>query len=823
MADFRIRVIVDPKGAKDGPRVVNRELKTIENRADRLRRTMARFFTFAAVAIGIRQLIRLTDTFVNYQNRLRLVTKDSVGLSQVMEDLFKISNRTRTAFEGTAEVFARLAINQKNLGRSQQELLNFTESLNQAIILSGASAREAKAGLIQLSQGLASNRLSGDELRSVLEQLPAVADVIARELGVARGELRRLGEEGKITAQVVLDGFKAAREELAERFATTIPTIGQSFQVLQNQILRFVGNVNDASGSSRMLSRIILALADNIEALARAAIFLGTVFAITLARKGIGAVLTALKALKIALLTNPITVLPTVLLAATAALITFSDQIQISRDGIANLQDLGITAFETLTAAAGQLARQVKDIAKAGDGFESGINTDLKDIALVAAGVSDTIAGVFAGAFEVVVLIWGRFPDVMKRLGELALKGLRDAVEFTVDAVLAILQTIGDTIISVTRGLQGVITNSFEAAKQAALGNVKAAKQFADDAIQSAKNAAQAIIDVPRIAAANLKKLQAVDLLPTVEITPEAEALGVAIAEAFDAGFLSTTGAVDLVNQMFDDAERKAEARREAERQAAGQRKRDDAGEGAVGRLSRQAEQLLRRISIQKQINEQQLLLNDLLDAGAISAALFAEEVENLHLKGLDASTALGDGFERAFIRMKQEAKDFATVAEDIVNVFADRATDAITEFAKTGQINFKEFASAILDDITRIIVRLLVVQALSAAFGGAGGFLSPAAGAASNLTGRQHGGPVQPGRSFVVGENGPEIFRPEQTGTIIPNEKDRPQPAPQVNVQVVNVDDPDLIPQAIDDGDSDEAIINVLMRNKDKVKQAVS
>ena len=142
-------------------------------------------------------------------------------------------------------------------------------------------------------------------------------------------------------------------------------------------------------------------------------------------------------------------------------------------------------------------------------------------------------------------------------------------------------------------------------------------------------------------------------------------------------------------------------------------------------------------------------------------------------------------------------------------------------EFATTGQLNFKEFANAILNDLIRIIARLLVVQALNAAFGGGVG---TAAGAFSGLAGgRQDGGTVQPARSFVVGENGPELFVPDRTGTIVPNAKDQaPQQEPMV-VQIVNVKDPDEVPNTIASGAATDAIINELAANKDRVNQAIS
>jgi lambda family phage tail tape measure protein len=234
-------------------------------------------------------------------------------------------------------------------------------------------------------------------------------------------------------------------------------------------------------------------------------------------------------------------------------------------------------------------------------------------------------------------------------------------------------------------------------------------------------------------------------------------------------------------------------------------------------------ERMIQRVEATKQLSAQQEILNRRFQEGAVDLETYLQITEQLTLQGLEASKTFGDGFTRAFIKIKQEAEDLASVAEKVVNVFADQATDAIVNFVETGKFSFQEFADAVVKDLLRIITRLLVVQALNAAFGGVGGGLGLGGAAAGALAGsRQEGGTVQPGRSYLVGENGPEIFHPERTGSVEPNPKDQPAPKPEVKVQVVNVQDPNEIPQTISSGRADDSIINALARNKDKVKQVV-
>lgn len=241
---------------EDGSRVVKRNIENIGGAANKAGDMIGRFKTLLAGIVGgtaINQLRQLADQYTNIQNRLRLTTTDQANLNAVFNELQAISTRTRSALDANVELYSRLSVSAKDLGLSQQDVLQFTESLNQAIKISGATASEAEGGIRQLSQGLASGALRGDELVSVLENLPAVADVIAKSLGVTRGELRKLGAEGKITANTVVNAFREARVELAEKFAKTTPTAAEGFVLLRNQLVETVGAIDQAVGGSSAL------------------------------------------------------------------------------------------------------------------------------------------------------------------------------------------------------------------------------------------------------------------------------------------------------------------------------------------------------------------------------------------------------------------------------------------------------------------------------------------------------------------------------------------------------------------------------------------
>ena len=267
MAEFRIQVVVDPSGAVGAVGTVNRELDKTGRRAERTRRLLRSVFAGIGVGIAIREYTRLADSYTVINNRLKLVTSSQSELVAVQRELVGIAQRTRTQYTATAQVYSRTALAANNLGIAQKDLLQFTESVNQAVILSGATTRESNAALIQLSQGIASNTLRGDELRAVLEQLPLVADTIAKSIGVTRGEIRDLAAQGLITAETIIRAFDEAEDELRSLYEQTIPTIGQSLNVLINHVTLFVGTFNEASEAGLAFNRLVNSLGAVMDAL----------------------------------------------------------------------------------------------------------------------------------------------------------------------------------------------------------------------------------------------------------------------------------------------------------------------------------------------------------------------------------------------------------------------------------------------------------------------------------------------------------------------------------------------------------------------------
>lgn len=214
---------------------------------------------------SVRELGRASDTMRTIENRLRLVTSSAEELAFVQDRLLQIANKTNNAYLSTVELYSRVARSAAQLNLTQRELLELTEGINNAVLVSGATAQEAAAGLVQFAQGLASGALRGDELRSVLEQMPRLAQAIAEGMGVTVGELRVLGQQGQLTSQQVIRAIQSQLATLRDEAARTEPTISQALTKLGNSFSSLVGRIDQATNASKLLREAIESLASMLQ------------------------------------------------------------------------------------------------------------------------------------------------------------------------------------------------------------------------------------------------------------------------------------------------------------------------------------------------------------------------------------------------------------------------------------------------------------------------------------------------------------------------------------------------------------------------------
>lgn len=180
----------------------------------------------------------VSDKFASIKARIDLINDGSQSTASIMDKVYQASERTRGSYTDMLDSVAKLNMLAKDSFTSNDEAIRFVEQLNMQFKLSGANVNEISSAVTQLTQAMAAGRLQGDEFNSVMENAPMLAQAISQEMGVPIGQLKELGSEGAITAEVIKNALFNSADETQAKFAQMPMTFQEVGQQLSNAMFQ---------------------------------------------------------------------------------------------------------------------------------------------------------------------------------------------------------------------------------------------------------------------------------------------------------------------------------------------------------------------------------------------------------------------------------------------------------------------------------------------------------------------------------------------------------------------------------------------------------
>lgn len=217
-------------------------------------------------AMGAVRLVQLVDEATMVGARLKDVTGSAEGAKAAQGELYTSAQRLQVGYADLAGSVAKMLPSIQALGGGTREAMKLAEVMAMTAKLSGASAQENTASQQQFAQAMASGVLQGDELKSILENNSALARSMAEGLGVGVGELRRLGSEGKLTADVVANALIGQYDEIKARSADLPMTVGGAWTQVQNAFQSFMADLNEGTGIFTGVAALLTGLSKIIDA-----------------------------------------------------------------------------------------------------------------------------------------------------------------------------------------------------------------------------------------------------------------------------------------------------------------------------------------------------------------------------------------------------------------------------------------------------------------------------------------------------------------------------------------------------------------------------
>ena len=219
-----------------------------ERAMSRVNNEMDRFSRLGSVvgrllgAIGgialVRGAIALSDELSLTETRLNNVNDGLQTAAELQDMIYNSAQRSRGSYQDMARMVASLKAQTGDTFSSVREAAGFAELLTKQFKIAGTDATGISSTMYNLTQALSTGVLRGNDLNIVMSNAPQIAQRIADYMGVSVGEIKKMGAEGKITADIVKNAMLSAAEDINAQFEAMPMTFGDAVQKCRNMGVR---------------------------------------------------------------------------------------------------------------------------------------------------------------------------------------------------------------------------------------------------------------------------------------------------------------------------------------------------------------------------------------------------------------------------------------------------------------------------------------------------------------------------------------------------------------------------------------------------------
>ncbi|AYA68594.1 tape measure domain-containing protein [Acinetobacter sp. WCHA55] len=216
------------------------------------------------VGLGIQELSQVADAYTNLSARINIATKDGGDFKSAMAGVHQVALMTNSSLDATGSLFTRLNAVGKDMGMTQQQALDLTKTVTQAIQIGGGSAQASEAAIQQFIQAMQGGVLRGEEFNSIMENGFGVAEALARGLSVTTGELRKMAENGELSAERVVKALQGQASEVQKTYDQFPTTIANALQRISTSWEIVIGKMDQSNGASATVADWLVTIADNM-------------------------------------------------------------------------------------------------------------------------------------------------------------------------------------------------------------------------------------------------------------------------------------------------------------------------------------------------------------------------------------------------------------------------------------------------------------------------------------------------------------------------------------------------------------------------------
>lgn len=670
-----------------------------------LEKAVAGFVSFSA----IKGTLELADNVGAINARMKLATSSTKEYEYVQSKLLETANRAGRPLEEMQNIFIDTAMNLQDMGYNLKDTMTITDSLTYAFTRNATSAQRSASALAAFDFALNKKVVDVSTWKSISSAIPSLEVDLARIYGKSLSEIQKLGFEGKLTVDMLNKTLLESYGENKKAADAMGSSISKSLTELKNNFSSLISNMDTGLGITAGVAAAIGLVADNLD--------IAFIPAMGLATAAVAMTTKAIISMNAALFANPFVAVAAAVGAAATSLYVFRDSIIVNKDEGITLGDSIGGAFDYISRKSESATQAItKAFGKFGSETELKF-TSLQEVATEAFwGIARALRtpaniaiNVFVATIDLIKSMFNNLVEFTKAVGMTMAYLIAKPLEFAVNSIVDSVNKITGLTDYLPEGwqlnrLENVdLTSSFaDAPKKLGEMGKEGGKAFienwksalADDPIgdffesmflgEDAKNRKEdrianqnSVITIPDEAVSNVKTFGA--------------ELGNAKREAKDlrAALRFTTGLENRVNDMMFEID-------------------------MIGKTQKEVERLTFFRDIDNKVKE--------LSVGMSKQNIAILEQEVKKVKELysayeivkeQADNSITGGISRGLRQYQDNVGTLADQTADYIEGTFTHMENALFDFAKTSKFEFGDMAKSILEDLSRMLIKMGMVNAM--------------------------------------------------------------------------------------------------------------
>ena len=204
---------------------------------------------------SVKAFVGLSDEMTQIKARLNAINDGQQTTVELQNMVYESAQRARGEYKTTLDIVSKLGAQAKAAFSSNKETIAFAENLNKLFTISGTSAQGMESVMYNLTQAMGSGVLRGQDLNAVMANTPQLLQIVSDYMGEPIGRIRKLAEEGQLSADVIKNALLGATDDINAQFEKMPMTFGQIATSMKNKFIKNIepalNRLNDFANSDK--------------------------------------------------------------------------------------------------------------------------------------------------------------------------------------------------------------------------------------------------------------------------------------------------------------------------------------------------------------------------------------------------------------------------------------------------------------------------------------------------------------------------------------------------------------------------------------------